>query len=187
MGNRISLCVLWLALLAACNNNKTPETVESKPVTAILPSLPANVVYKNWQMGDQSKVEIIVDFYKSWDAGEPGKMSTYLADTVHFDFPDGTRSTTTKNTAEATLRKWRGAYKETSNIPFSLISLHNNDFDQDWVIAWTWNKWRYADGKKDSVLLAENFRIKNDKIVHMTSLQNSPSKTLLRSLDRIPK
>ena len=90
------------------------------------------------------------------------------------------------NTIESTLRKWRKNYKETVNIPFSLISLHNKDLDQQWVIAWTWNKWRDADGGKDSMLYCDNWRFKNGKIVYLNSLENLPSRELLKTLNKIP-
>jgi hypothetical protein len=114
-------------------------------------------------------------------------MSTYFGDTTRFDLPDGRRFTISNNTIESTLRKWRKNYKETSNIPFSLISLHNKDMDQQWVIAWTWNKWRYVDGTKDSMLYCDNWRLKDGKIVYLNSAENQPSKSLSKTLNnKIP-
>ena len=93
----------------------------------------------------------------------------------------------TNNTIESTLRKWRKNYKETSNIPFSLVSLHNKDLDQQWVMAWTWNKWRNADGTKDSMLYCDNWRLKDGKIVYLNSAENRPSKSLSKTLNsKIP-
>ena len=77
------------------------------------------------------------------------------------------------------------AQNTSGNIPFSLISLHNKDLDQQWVIAWTWNKWRHADGSKDSMLYCDNFRLKDGKIVYLNSLQNQPSKSLSKTLNGI--
>jgi hypothetical protein len=126
--------------------------------------------------------------YKAWDSEAASNMANYFADSTAYDLPDGTRATTTNTTIESKFRKWRNAYKETSNVPFSLISLYNKDRDQEWVIAWTWNKWTYNDGKKDSMLFCDNWRIKLGKIEYLNSLQNRPSKQLSKRLNEaIPK
>jgi len=135
----------------SCNNDKTADqqstaidssAAKTQPVTTEQPStLPSYVMFRNWEQGDPQNSHLILNTYQAWDSDSTGIMSAYFGDTTRFDLPDGRRFTTNNNTIESTLRKWRKNYKETSNIPFSLISLHNKDLDQQWVIAWTWNKW----------------------------------------------
>lgn len=169
---------------ATGSTEKTQIVPDSKP----LPELPHYVVYKNWEMGNPDHVKIVSDVYQAWDSDNPKDMTVYFADSTAFDFPDGRRVYTTKQDAEKQFRKWRGWYKHTSNLSFSLISLHNKDQDQDWVIAWTWNKWQDDTGKKDSMLYCDNWRIKDNKIVYLNSLQQKPSKTLARTLNsKIPE
>jgi len=194
MAKQILLSALLTVFIASCNN-KTDEQKSAvadssasttQPATTEQPStLPSFVVFKNWEAGDPGNSQLIVDAYNAWDSDSTGALASYFADTTRFDLPDGRRFTTTNNTIEATLRKWRKNYKETSNIPFSLISLHNKDLDQQWVIAWTWNKWRNADGTRDSMLYSDNWRMKDKKIVYLNSLENHPSKTLSKTLNKI--
>jgi hypothetical protein len=195
MRKRSFIYLVPAIFIVSCNNNKPsaqPSTAadsstKSQPAaTEQASTLPPFVVFKNWEMGDPGNSELILSTYKGWDSDSTGVMSTYFADTTRFDLPDGRRFTTTNNTIESTLRKWRKNYKETSNIPFSLISLHNKDLDQQWVIAWTWNKWRNADGTKDSMLYCDNWRLKDSKIVYLNSLGNSPSKPLSKKLNALP-
>jgi|SRR6218665_352747 len=189
---------LFLALATtflACRDNKSASTPSSGDTTtnnlqsevAKLPELPSFVHYKNWEMGDPQKTQLILNVYKAWDGNMPGEMASYFADSANYDLPDGIRVTTTNKTVESKFRKWRNSYKETSNIPFSLISLRNKDLDEEWVIAWTWNKWSYTDGKKDSMLYCDNWRIENEKVVYFNSLQSRPSKPLSSKLDKIQK
>jgi hypothetical protein len=180
--------------LIACNNNKTadqPATGDTATASKVIevpapsmPDLPASVVYKNWEPGDPQATALIIDVYKAWDTDNPTDMATYFADSSVYDLPDGSRLVTTKETVEATLRKWRGLFKETTNLPFSLISLHNKDFDQDWVIAWTWTRWKNANGTKDSMLFCDNWRLKNNKIEYLNSLEHRASKQLSKSLNK---
>ena len=200
MLKRNCLYLMFAAFSSACNSDKTetakPTDVDTAAAasksqtepTAVLPELPSYVLYRNWEPGKPQNAELIANVYKAWDGSNAADLVKYFADSTAYDLPDGTRATTTNTSFESKLRKWRNAYKETSNIPFSLISLYNKDRDQEWVIAWTWNKWTYTDGKKDSMLYCDNWRIEEGKIVYLNSLQNRPSKQLSRRLNEtIPK
>ena len=188
--------LLPVIFIASCDNNKPSDqqspaadsgTIQSQPASAEqVSTLPQFVVFRNWEQGNSENSQLILNTYKAWDSDSTGAMSTYFGDTTRFDLPDGRRFTMTNNTIESTLRKWRKNYKQTSNIPFSLISLHNKDLDQQWVIAWTWNKWTYNDGIKDSMLYCDNWRLKDGKIVYLTSMENRPSKPLSNTLNKIP-
>ena len=191
MFKRFSFYLLTGIFAVSCNNDKPSDqqstaidssATKSQPA-ATESTLPSFVLFRNWEQGDPENPQLILKTYQAWDSDSTGGMSTYFGDTTRFDLPDGRRFTMTNNTIESTLRKWRKNYKQTSNIPFSLISLHNKDMDQQWVIAWTWNKWRYVDGTKDSMLYCDNWRLKDGKIVYLNSTENRPSKLLLKTLN----
>jgi hypothetical protein len=195
MFKRFLFCLLPGIFIVSCNDNKTTDqqsaatdssAAKTQPVITEQPStLPPFVVYRNWEQGYPENSQLILNAYKAWDSDSTGILASFFADTTRFDLPDGRRFTTTNNTIESTLRKWRKNFKATSNIPFSLISLHNKDLDQQWVIAWTWNKWQHADGSKDSMLYCDNWRLKDGKIVYLNSLENHPSKSLSKTLNKI--
>jgi hypothetical protein len=194
MFKRFLFCLLPGIFTLSCNNDKTADSqlsavdssTKSQPA-AIESTLPPFVVFRNWEQGNPENSQLILNAYKAWDSDSTGGMSSYFGDTTRFDLPDGRRFTINNNTIESTLRKWRKNYKETSNIPFSLVSLHNKDLDQQWVMAWTWNKWRNADGTKDSMLYCDNWRLKDGKIVYLNSAENRPSKSLSKTLNsKIP-
>jgi hypothetical protein len=199
MLNRPFLYLLTGIFILSCNNDSKVDKQQTPPDSSASNTLPADtvhtiervstlpsfVVFKNWEMGDPANAQVIVNAYNAWDSDSTGTMSVYFADSTSFDLPDGRRFTMTNNTIESTLRKWRKNYKATSNVPFSLISLHNKDRDQQWVIAWTWNKWKYNDGSKDSMLYCDNWRLKDGKIVYLNSAGNKPSKSLLKTLSKV--
>lgn len=168
-------------LFLSCSENRSVELQQATKDTAKqveLPALPASVVLKNWEPGDPQLAASIAGLYQAWDSDIPTDMASYLADSTVFDWPNGVRVSTNKETVEAELRKWRNAYSSATNTPFSLISLHNKDRNQDWVIAWVWNKWETKDGKKDSMLVCDNWLLKNGKVVYLNSSENRTSKSL---------
>ena len=196
----ISLLVSLVIISACGNNSKEPstlpltdaparkDTAAGKAVPGMrtaLPELPAYVAFKDWEIGDPGKAKMVVDIYKAWDGPMMGDIASSFTDSAVYDFPDGSHWITTHKTIESTFREWRHHYKETSNIPFSMISLHNNERNQDWVIAWTWNKWRNSNGTKDSMLFCDNWLFKEGKVTYLNSMQNQPSKSLARRLNEI--
>jgi len=193
MYKRFLLYLLPGMFIVSCNNKsadqQSPAADSSAKSRAAadekVVALPPFVVYRNWEQGNSENLPIIVSAYQAWDSDSTGAMTSFFGDTTRFDLPDGRRFTTNNNSIESTLRKWRKNYKATSNIPFSLIALHNKDLDQQWVIAWTWNKWQNSDGTKDSMLYCDNWRLKDGKIVYLNSLQNQPSKALSKTLNKI--
>ncbi len=193
MKKRYLIYLLIAVFTSACNSNEKSESeastadtaAKAQPApTAAIPDLPSNVIYKNWEVGKPENTLLVLNVYRAWDSDSTEDMSSYFADSTAYDLPDGTRASTNNKTVASKFRQWRKAYKETTNIPFSLISLNNKDRDQEWVIAWTWNKWTYNDGKKDSMLYCDNWRIKDGKIAYLNSLQNRASKQLSKSLNR---
>ncbi len=197
MKKQYLISLLVAVFVLACNSNEknatetatADTTAKPQPApVAALPDLPATVVYKNWEVGNPENALLVLNVYKAWDSDSTEDMSSFFADSTKYDLPDGTRATTTNKTVTSTFRQWRRAYKETTNIPFSLISLKNKDRNQEWVIAWTWNRWTYNDGKKDSMLYCDNWRIKDGRINYLNSLQNRASKQLSKAFNRyIPK
>jgi hypothetical protein len=168
-------------LFLSCSENRSVELQKTSTDTAKqveLPALPASVVLKNWEPGDPQLAASIAGLYQAWDSDSPTDMAAYLADSTVYDWPNGVRISTNKETVEAELRKWRNTYSSTTNTPFSLISLHNKDLDQDWVIAWVWNKWEIKGGRKDSLLVCDNWLLKNGKVVYLNSSENRTSKSL---------
>lgn len=172
------LALCSCALLIACSTNAPVEqdaaNTDSTNLPA-LPDLPATVVLKNWEPGNPQLAVSISSLYQAWDSDSPTDMAAFLDDSTVFDWPNGVRVSTNKESIEAELRKWRNSYAATTNTPFSLISLHNKDLNQDWVIAWVWNKWETKNGKKDSLLVCDNWLLKNGKVVYLNSSENRTS------------
>src|SRR5207244_5366509 len=95
--------LLFVACIAACSNDKTEtskttdaDTSTAEPAAA--PDLPSYVLYKNWETGKPENTQLVLNVYKAWDSDNAADMASYFADSASYDFPDGTRSSTTNQT-----------------------------------------------------------------------------------------
>ena len=121
--------------------------------------------------------------YHAWDANDANTVAGFFADSASMDMPDGRRLVLNKDNVYEKFAKGRRQYANASNKIISAISLHNDDYDEDWVQVLTYNKWSYQDGVKDSSLYFDNWRLKNGKINYLNSLEQKPPRPLLKTLE----
>ena len=67
-------------------------------------------------------------------------------------------------------------YDSTSNYILSAVSLHDKSSGEDWVMITTYNKWVEKDGKRDSILYHDNWKLKEGKINFLMSFYKVVSK-----------
>lgn len=174
---------LGICFFLACNQEEKkaePAVVEDKPV---MPQLPYAVTRLHWEMGNPANIKTVLDMYKTWDTKDPKSMAVYFADSVMMDMPDARRVTFSSKNASEKIKASRYQYGNISNDIVSAVSLHDQDRNEDWVFILTYNKWQYKEGGKDSMLFADHWRMKDGKINYLNSLEQSPSKQLLKRLE----
>lgn len=142
------------------------------------------VKYKDWEIGDPANIKTTLDVYKAWDDKKPGKLSALFADTLRLRIP-GEREefVIPNNKIEAVLGKNRGLYDSTFNNILSAVSLHDKESGENWVMIATYNKWIEKNGKRDSVLYNDNWRLKNGKLDFLMSYYKLPTKEFLKRND----
>jgi hypothetical protein len=181
--------IFYLALsvfLFSCNDekkeaeNKTPvTTTEPKP----LPEFAYPVDRAHWSIGDPGNTKLVLDMYHAWDQKDGAAVAGFFADSANMDMPDARRLALNKSNVYEKFAKARSQYDNTSNKIISAVSLHNDEYNEDWVQVMTYNKWEYKDGVKDSMLYFDNWRLVNGKINYLNSLQQKPPKSLLKTLE----
>jgi ketosteroid isomerase-like protein len=158
---------------------QTPATETKKP----LPEFAYPVAMANWTMGDPNNTKTVLDVYKAWEKKDSAVFAASFADSASMDMPDARRLTFTKGNAYKRLYNARSMYNSINNKIVSAFALHNEENNADWVMVMVYNKWTYNDGVKDSALYWDNWRLKDGKIVYLNSLEQAPSKTLLKTLE----
>lgn len=185
---KINFIVPIALLIASCNTNasktETASQADSTDAKTALPHYAYPVEMAHWKMGDPQNTKIILDMYRAWDDNNPAAVASFYADSARMDLPGGTRITLGNKDIYAYLKKARALYGATYNQIISAYALHNEDKNGDWVMVMTYNKWEYDDGSKDSTLYLDNWRVKDGKIVYLNSLEQTPSKAMLKRLEK---
>ncbi|MEN9571544.1 MAG: hypothetical protein RL172_2775 [Bacteroidota bacterium] len=198
---KMLLPALLITSLWACNEQKTatPATTETTPAAAADAST-ANaattptveyaypVKYKDWAIGDPLNIKTTLEVYKAWDDRKPENLAALFADTVRLRIPEDRHEITIpKDKIAEALGQNRSMYKATSNDILSAVALHDKASGEDWVMITTYNKWIEKNGKRDSVLYHDNWKLTNGKIAFLMSFYKLPTKEFLSKADPAKK
>ena len=178
-------CLVFLAVIVgACNSaiEKAP-VADTSPIPA--PVFPITVAYANWKMGDPENTLRVIEMYKAWNNMDAAAVAGYFGDSVLLDLPAGRRFTIPNRKIHEVFNDFRQTFYSLSNNIVMAYSLQNEDSGENWVVVMTYNIWRYKNGKADSTVFLDHWRLTDGKITQLNSFEQSPSSKLLRELDRV--
>jgi hypothetical protein len=191
---KVILVLIVTSIFTSCSENKSSESNTVASGTDSLSAAAAEnmaktgfaypVKYLEWEIGKAEHIKTVLDFYKAWDNKEAGKVAGLFADTLRLRIPTEKQEIVLPNSQiNNALAENRGMYDSTSNNIISAISLHDRERNEDWVMITTYNKWVEVDGKRDSLLYHDEWRIKNGKIDFLWSFYKLPTKAFLKTND----
>ena len=180
---KIFFVALTVFIFTCEDEKKEPEVVATEEPSKALPAFAYPVDRANWKIGDPGNTKLVLDMYHAWDANDANTVAGFFADSAAMDMPDARRLVLNKDNVYEKFSKSRRQYANASHKIISAISLHNDDYDEDWVQVLAYNKWSYQDGAKDSSLYFDNWRLKNGKINYLNSLEQKPPRQLLKTLE----
>src|SRR5690349_20762649 len=144
-----------MAFFAACNNSSDKAKVDSMSTdttataaTKTMPDInsPYKVVYSSkFEMGDPKVAETVLTLWKDWDNNTLMNSKNSFADTVEFNFSDGTSMRASRDSCLGVAQKIRDSQASiVSSIDAvtSLKSLQNNisprpeDQTENWAVIW---------------------------------------------------
>ncbi len=156
----------------------------SAKVSNAKPDYGYDIKYTEWEIGNPENTITVLNFYKYWDNKEADKVASLFADTVRLRIPEIRKEYVVPNAKiHAVFAENRSAYRQASNEIISAVSLHDKESNEDWVMITTYNKWVETNGKRDSLIYADNWRLKNGKIEFLMSYDKVPSKAFLKGLE----
>lgn len=160
------LFIAAIAFLASCNNEKAKEDTKVEATDAATKvTLPAELSYKGTpSIGKSENIVTVMNFNNDFIAGKLDNIGSYLADSVHLIFEDGTEMNTVRDTVVATIKAWRGSMTSAKQSYISAIAVDNKDMGHEWVIQWIDESHDYKDGKKEHRIYHEDYRLENGKI-----------------------
>ena len=166
-----------VALMLSCNDsNKHSETTSVVDTTKNENVTPVSVSGDkrvNWEIGDAANVNKIMEFYKFWDAKNFTAANEYFADTVRIHIPTVRGELIVPN-AEVSkkLAANREMYESTSNEILSSVALRDKVTGEEWVMITAYSKWVEKNGKRDSILYHDDWRLVNGKIDQLISFHS---------------
>jgi hypothetical protein len=189
---KITLSLLCLFFILSCGQDKTTEnTTEQAPAANSEPQsltpLAYSALYSNWEIGKRDNMNTVLSLYKAWDESSVDSIKNLFADSVILDLPGGRRVTSSRDNITDVLIKYRKSFAETSNQVISVYPILNKETNDEWVAALLYNKWTYKDNKRDSSLFQDLWKLQNGKIYYMLSLEQSPSRTTVKRLEKLSK
>jgi hypothetical protein len=193
---KITLSLFCLFFILSCGQDQaTDKTTENKaeqaPAASTEPQsltpLTYPALYSNWEIGKRDNMNTVLSLYKAWDESSVDSIKNLFADSVILDLPGGRRVTSSRDNITDVLIKYRKSFAETSNQVISVYPILNKETNDEWVAALLYNKWTYKDNKRDSSLFQDLRKLQNGKIYYMLSLEQSPSRTTVKRLEKLSK
>lgn len=155
------------AFMFGCNNEKATDetkTPDAKTTEAAV-TLPQKMIYQaTATAGNPENIVIVMNFNADFIAGKMDNIGSYLADSVHVVFADGTDMNTVRDTMTGVMKSWRGSMDSARQTYISAIAVNNKDNGDEWVMQWIDEAHYYKDGKKEHVIYHEDYRMVKGKI-----------------------
>ena len=164
------------AIFTACKEEKKEEVTEKKE-TATAITLPYSVAYSDFEIGDKKYAKMVLDAWKDYDNNTLQNSAGIFADSVTMILADGSKFSTKKDSAIAIVAKHRASMASAVDKVDAIVVLKAKGKDETWVCVWGKEVDVMKDGKKDSVLLNENWMFNKDgKVSYMDQLAAKPPK-----------
>jgi hypothetical protein len=169
---RLSLAALLSVVFLACNTKKGPNTTGT-------PADTLKYAYKATYSSDitvpshPEYAQMVLTVWKMFETKQIDSMKKYYADTVTYDAYGHRfygRSTDLLNFA-------RKDIEDLDSLRFDISmwqSLHINDKNEDWVYVWATERRYGKDGKADTSLIHEQWKIVKGKIAYFNLYSAKP-------------
>jgi SnoaL-like domain len=159
-------------LLSACGSNNAPETAATKaPATAPAPDT-LNYPYKASYSSDftvpsnPGNALKVLKVWKMFETADIQAMKPYYADTVTYEDASGMRF---HGPTEKLLAFAKQDIAGLDSMRFDISawqSSHSNDKNEDWVSIWSAERRYPKNGRPDTVLMQENWKVKDGLVVY---------------------
>ncbi|MDP4263372.1 MAG: hypothetical protein Q8941_12670 [Bacteroidota bacterium] len=171
----ISAAAIAIALLSC--NTKSDDKKDDK--TTGVTTYPYKATYSSDVTipADGGYARKVLTVWKMFETNAIDSMKQYFADTVTYDPSEGRRFNGKK---EDLLNYARKDIAELDSLRFDISmwqSLHVNDKNEDWVYIWAAERRYNKNGKADTSLIHEQWKIQNNKICYFNQYQAKPARS----------
>jgi hypothetical protein len=164
---KLILLLLTLAALIACNTKTDPASKDSKTKDTLTYAYKATYSSDISVPGDPVNAQKVLQVWKMFETMNIQAMKPYFSDSVKYDDASGMHF---YGPVEKLLAYAKKDVESLDSMRFDITmwqSAHLNDRNEDWVNIWSRERRYPKKGKPaDTILMQENWQVKNGKIVH---------------------
>ncbi len=160
--------------MTACTSGSSDSTAAAgkDSVTAPAPAvnLPYTAIYSSdFTPGKATDVATVLDNYKAWETNDMKAFRATLGDSLEVIFSDGTIMSGTSDSLTKMGAKYRDSLSKVVLTLYAWTSNHSVDKNEDWVNVWYKEVDYHKSGKVDSTSYEDANRLKDGKIVWISS------------------
>jgi len=172
---KLLFIIIISMIYVACSSNPSPGTSSGDSAIAKTAepaiTMPYNASYSSdISIGKQSNALTVLNSYKAWETGDMAAFANTLADSVSFNFSDGSKFAGTKDSLMKMASKYRDSIASIKIDMDVWIPVHSNDKNEDAVLVWYKEIDTYKGGKIDSSYYNDINGIKEGKINFIESM-----------------
>jgi hypothetical protein len=165
------LFILIVSIIYSACTNQTAGIHEIAKSDASPVSFPYTAGYSSkFSMGSDSNSLAVLESYKAWETGDMEALKNTVADSVSFNFSDGSKFMGTRDSMMYYASKVRDSLSKVEIRVDAWLPLHSEDKNADWVCVWYSETDTHKNGKVDSAYYQEDNMLNKDrKIVFVSS------------------
>jgi ketosteroid isomerase-like protein len=170
------LFILFISILyVACTGNQPSTTTTGDSTAASTKEAPLTMPYKasfssDISIGNQANALTVLNSYKAWETGDMTAFANTLADSVSFNFSDGSKFNGTKDSMVKMATKYREGLASIKIDMDAWLPVHSNDKNEDAVLVWYKEIDTDKSGKIDSTYYGDINGLKDGKINFIESM-----------------
>lgn len=159
--NRLTHTATVLLFMTACGTTTTENTEE----VYTEPEVTQKYNYSGlFEIGDRANYDIVRQWNEAMRSKDRETISDLLADSVSVYLWDGMIFNTTKDSLLVAIEGYLESFDDINIIYHAGMAIKSTDQEDDWGLSWATEKYIYKDGKKERIVLQENYLIENGKI-----------------------
>ncbi|HKB44255.1 MAG TPA: nuclear transport factor 2 family protein [Chitinophagaceae bacterium] len=180
---RILIMLISVGLLLSCNSKNETGTNSTADKTTDSVSISYSYPYKATYSSDvvvpshPEYAQKVLKVWKFFEAGNVDSMKQYYADTVTYEPANGQRFH--GKAGDLLYFAEKNISESLDSMRFDIStwqSVHVTDKNEDWVYVWAAERKYPKRGKADTILIHEQWKIENGKIVYFNQYKATPPK-----------
>ncbi|MEO8765915.1 MAG: hypothetical protein ABI416_16560 [Ginsengibacter sp.] len=170
---KLSVVIFSGILICSCSDSGTgSKEVVKDSASAMAAPVKMDYPYTidhpdNWDMGSPENTMVALSSLKAYEAGNIDECIKYVGDSINLQF-DGLDIKITKDSLKTILTKDRGNLKSLTLKMYDWESVISKDKSEEFVTLWYKQSWEDLKGKKDSLSIVDDIKVKNAKIVEIS-------------------